>query len=339
MESLCDELKLEILRYTKTPILLIILNRNWYSTSQDPNARAEWLMYKYGRAHALFHAVRLGKSFITDNVAQSLIARGAIISRYFIQRLVMQFGIQDPKLDEMKVRYNSNVDNITPDCSWAASLPLSVFIKFMTEALHQLNGDISIKENDMELFQSLTAINLPINQASQIFFKNLSEIKDFILNHKFIPFPPRPKILPIAEQYHYPSWDGYENNKHIHLLSRAVLIYPDIVKCWKQIGYHEVCRDLNDIVIKGMFMMLFPMTPPANWVRPTPEFLAEKLKELIDIGFELNDDVIKSSIKIFKPKFDVMGETMIDSFVIIRGEHATEIAISALNEIAETKEY
>ncbi|RIA81340.1 hypothetical protein C1645_865069 [Glomus cerebriforme] len=88
-----------------------------------------------------------------------------------------------------------------------------------------------------------------------------------------------------------------------------------------------------------MFMMLFSTTPPANWVRPTLEFLAEKLKELINIGFELNDVVIKSFIKVFKPKFDVMGEAMIDSFVIIRGEHATEIDTSVFNEIAKTKKY
>ncbi|RIA86032.1 hypothetical protein C1645_741146 [Glomus cerebriforme] len=315
MESLYEELKFEIFRYTETPISLLLLNRNWYSTSQDPQTRAEWLMYKYGRAHALFHAVRLGKSFITEKVVQGLIARGAIFSRYFIQRLVMQFGIQNHKS--------------TPNCSWAANLPLSAFTKLMTEALHQLNGNIAVKGNDMELFQFLTAATLPINHASPRFFDNLNEIENLILEYKFIPFPYRPKILPTTENY--PSSDGYENNKQIHLLSRAVLIYPNIVKYWKQIGYHEVCRDLNDIVIKGMFMTFFPMTPPANWVCPTPKILAEKLKELINVGFKLNDNVIKSTVKLFKLKFNIMGEAVINSFIIICGDRVTKIVESILS--------
>ncbi|PKC09087.1 hypothetical protein RhiirA5_416130 [Rhizophagus irregularis] len=37
------------------------------------------LIYKYGKAHALFHAIRLG-----------ILAKRAIISRYLIQRLMMQ---------------------------------------------------------------------------------------------------------------------------------------------------------------------------------------------------------------------------------------------------------
>ncbi|RIA82187.1 hypothetical protein C1645_788841 [Glomus cerebriforme] len=41
--------------YADTPISLILLNRNWYSTFQDPHTHAEWLIYKYGRAQALFH--------------------------------------------------------------------------------------------------------------------------------------------------------------------------------------------------------------------------------------------------------------------------------------------
>lgn len=48
MESLYGELKVEIFRYVFTPMSLVLLNRNWYSMSQDPHARAEWIIYKYG---------------------------------------------------------------------------------------------------------------------------------------------------------------------------------------------------------------------------------------------------------------------------------------------------
>src|SRR5580704_11962886 len=105
MDSLCNELKVEIFKYVSTPISLVLLNRNWYSISQDYHARAGWLTQKYGRAHTLFHAVRLGNSFITVEVVQSLIAKKAIISRYFAQRLKMQYGTYDSNLIKIKSRY------------------------------------------------------------------------------------------------------------------------------------------------------------------------------------------------------------------------------------------
>src|SRR5690242_9758426 len=95
MELFYDELKVEILKFFSTPISFIFFDLSWFSISKNSNARAEWLIHKYGRAHALFHAIRLGNNFITVEVVQSLMAKKAIISRYFIQRLVIQFGIHD----------------------------------------------------------------------------------------------------------------------------------------------------------------------------------------------------------------------------------------------------
>src|ERR1051325_9726249 len=108
MQSLSDELRVEIFKFLNTPISLALTNRKWYSISQDPHARAELLIYKYGRAHALFHAVRLGEGFITEDVVQALLARDAILSRYFIQRLLMQFGSYDKRLIELKIEHNAN---------------------------------------------------------------------------------------------------------------------------------------------------------------------------------------------------------------------------------------
>src|ERR1051325_11389870 len=108
MMPLSDELRVEIFKYLNTPISLALTNRKWYAISQDPHARAEWLIYKYGRAHVLFHAVRLGEGFITEDVVQALLARNAILSRYFIQRLLMQFGSFDERLIELKIEHNVN---------------------------------------------------------------------------------------------------------------------------------------------------------------------------------------------------------------------------------------
>src|SRR4051812_25950412 len=107
MEALSNEIRIEIFKFGNTTSLSMT-NHKWYAISQDPHARAEWLIYKYGRAHALFHAVRLGGSFITEDVVQTLLAKGAIISRYFIQRLLMHFGSYDEKLIELKIKHNIN---------------------------------------------------------------------------------------------------------------------------------------------------------------------------------------------------------------------------------------
>ncbi|GBB99124.1 hypothetical protein RclHR1_03420007 [Rhizophagus clarus] len=65
MESLCNELKVEIFKYVPIPIALILLNRNWYSAFQDSHACDEWFA----------------------------------ISRNFVQRLVMQFDTYELKSD------------------------------------------------------------------------------------------------------------------------------------------------------------------------------------------------------------------------------------------------
>src|ERR1051325_7228789 len=161
MQSLSDELRVEIFKFLNTPISLALTNHKWYSISQDPHARVEWLIYKYGKAHALFHAVRLGGSFITEDVIQALIARGTIISRYFIQRLVMHFGKYDEKLIEFEIEYNVNQNDRAFQkklrSSWASNLPLQIFTRLITEGYNILNdNNLATRGNDMELFYLLS---------------------------------------------------------------------------------------------------------------------------------------------------------------------------------------
>src|ERR1043166_1698154 len=163
--------------------------------SQDHYTRASWLIHNYDKAHALFHAVRLGKNFISVDLVRALIGKGAIISRYFIQRLMLQFGIPDQQLIKMKEQYiiNLNYNGNSPQNqkpSWASDLPLQVFTYLLNESLNILGEyNLVLKGNDMELFHFLTAGPLAINFVPPILYKNLESIKDLILNKKFIPFP------------------------------------------------------------------------------------------------------------------------------------------------------
>src|SRR5688572_8323031 len=102
MQSLHDELKIEIFKYVETPISLLVTNRRWYYISQDCHARAKWLIRRYGRAHAFFHAIRLGGNFVTTNLVQVLLSQKALLSRYFMQRLLAHFTGYDEGLIKCK---------------------------------------------------------------------------------------------------------------------------------------------------------------------------------------------------------------------------------------------
>src|SRR4051794_12047928 len=76
----------------------------------------------------------------------------------------------------------------------------------------------------MELFHFLSGGSFEINQALQILFQNLTDIKDLILNKKFILFSPRPKLahentIEYIQLMHlraikeYPLRNGYENSR------------------------------------------------------------------------------------------------------------------------------
>src|SRR5438045_4800243 len=103
------EIKINVFRYVQYPLNLVLTCRSWSVIVKDPFAKAEWLIVHYGKLHALFHAVRLGPTFIDMPLCQTLIARNIGISRYFVQRLLMHFGKYDQKLIELKLEHNDRI--------------------------------------------------------------------------------------------------------------------------------------------------------------------------------------------------------------------------------------
>src|SRR5436190_18043448 len=186
MESLIDEIRIEIFKYVENPLSFSLTDRKWNEVSRDPHARAEWLIFKYGRAHALFHAVRLGNNFTTIEVVQALLSRNVIFSRYFVQRLLMHFGSYDEELIELKIEHNVNHVDFDFDkirtfqkksqSPWASNIPLTVFTKLLVEGYNSIGRNLVSKGNDMELFHFLSAGPPVINHAPQKLFQNLCEI-------------------------------------------------------------------------------------------------------------------------------------------------------------------
>ena len=86
------EVKINIFKHVDYLTNLALTCLRWSKIVNDPYAKTEWLIERYEKAHAMFHAVRLGPSFIDIPVCQNLFAKNVIISKYFIQRLLMHFG-------------------------------------------------------------------------------------------------------------------------------------------------------------------------------------------------------------------------------------------------------
>jgi hypothetical protein len=349
------EIKINIFKYVNSPLNLALTCRNWSSIAKDPYAKTEWLIIRYGKAHALFNAVRLGPTFIDIPVCQTLITRKVIISRYFVQRLLMHFGKYDQKLIELKIEHNVgqlDADRIRAfqqkiKSPWASNLPINVFTYLLDEGYKQLsnvNEDLPSKGNDMELFHFLSAGPHVINYAPGMLRKNLKDIEDLILNKRFTPFPPRPKTLqldlnndphihqpPIPEEY--PSKDGYENNRQLNVIARGILIHPDLVNLWKQIEYYEICDDVNDLVMQGALLILFPPTPASDWTCPSTDTVISRLAELRNLGFKLKDNVVIDALHMFEHRLDEIGDILWDAFLEIRsGELKYSLALKFFRE-------
>ncbi|CAI2169568.1 10865_t:CDS:2 [Funneliformis geosporum] len=42
-----------------------------------------------------------------------------------------------------------------------------------------------------------------------------------------------------------PSKDSYGNNRQLNVIVRAILIHPDLVNLWKEIGYNDINNNVN----------------------------------------------------------------------------------------------
>jgi hypothetical protein len=52
-------------------------------------------------------------------------------------------------------------------------------------------------------------------------------------------------------------------------VARAILIHPDLVLMWKEIGYYEICNDINKLVMQSTPLILFLTTPPNDCECPS----------------------------------------------------------------------
>src|SRR5436305_10669141 len=127
--------------------------------------------------------------------------------------------------------------------------------------------------------------------------------------------------MQIINREEFPVKDGYENNKHLHIIARAILLENSLVEMWKEIGYN-ICRDVNDLVVQGCILRLFPLNPPVNWHNPNKKEIVNELKHLInDIGFKFTKSAMVNILCFCENRLDMIGDSiLIESFHEIRRE-------------------
>ncbi|CAG8615681.1 3365_t:CDS:2 [Cetraspora pellucida] len=195
-KELPKSIKTRIFKHIKYPKALIVTCKDWHEIAKNSDAKAEWIIQNYGREHALFHAVRLGPLFLDEPTAKAIIAKDAILSRYFIQRLLNSFGKYDQKLMEQKITHNvkqidtEQIKSLQKNARipWASDLELSVFAYFLTVAQNQFEMDeLCMKGNDMELFHFLSAAEWALPDVRVVIERLLELINiGFQLNYSII---------------------------------------------------------------------------------------------------------------------------------------------------------
>ena len=99
---------------------------------------------------------------------------------------------------------------------------------------------------------------------------------------------------------------------------------------WKDIGYHEICDDVNELVMQGALLILFPPTPPNDWECPGVRDIVTRLNQLIDLGFKLTDTVMEEAFHLFEHRLSEIGDILMSSFQVIRKESKSAISYSCL---------
>ncbi|CAG8678975.1 482_t:CDS:1, partial [Scutellospora calospora] len=168
----------------------------------------------------------------------------------------------------------------------------------LNEANSRFKKNFDLRGNDMELFNSLTGASYKFNDASIIFENNIKEIKNLIINLKYIPFP----FGKNNDTKPYPSLDGFEDINQMNLIARAILINPILIKLWKEIGYHDICKDTTSLVIQGAILILFPNSNHS--IKPDEISIINRLKELRNLGFTINSNIVLEIFILFENRLE-----------------------------------
>ncbi|CAG8622830.1 8386_t:CDS:2, partial [Dentiscutata erythropus] len=238
-----SNVKIKIFSFVTFPLNLILSCKGWYEISKDSKCKAEWLLKQFDRAHSLFHVIRLGPPFVNVCVVQEILKRGGLISRYFIQKLLLHYG---------KPRTEHNMENIRTKRNavpWAIDTPLPVYTYILNDATNKyIYSEPWDSNNDMELFISLSG-GQDILHTEETLIKNLELIKELISKLKFVPFPQRPNHKQPYDRNldKYSSEDGYGNYRE----GAFLLLFPSESSDYVMPNEKKIIEKLQELLDLG----------------------------------------------------------------------------------------
>ncbi|KIK52027.1 hypothetical protein GYMLUDRAFT_50095 [Collybiopsis luxurians FD-317 M1] len=178
LETLCDEILQLIFSSLHDPTPFTLLSKRLYDFSQDPYARAQYFLNRYGRAQAIYEALGKGK-VVNEKVLDILISSGAHISRYLIQ-IAMHHYFHTQAHPFVKTR-------------WVRNVKFEVFVHFLQRGA-EIYGDIPREKgkDDGSLFNSFVRErSFPASMRTT----SWETIKDILEKYNFFPFSLKDPVL------------------------------------------------------------------------------------------------------------------------------------------------
>src|SRR6185369_612130 len=96
--------------------------------------------------------------------------------------------------------------------------------------------------------------------------------------------------------------NGYATASELKIVAKAIITYPNLLKVWKKMGYHEITTDLENPVVQLTLLDLYSTDVPLV------QTVAEKLRDLQSNGFPLTDTLIGNIILLFERRLINVGE-------------------------------
>ncbi|CAG8630323.1 9744_t:CDS:1 [Paraglomus brasilianum] len=298
MKRLPIEIKTKIASHLETPYLLGCCSREWYSVVNLPHTKYRWLINKYGRIHALFHAVRIGEPFLNLDVAE-LVLKNSRISRYLVQRLKLVYG---------------------KHCLWGSNISNNVYERILNYKAEYASSNCDDMQSICQVLEGLG---------------NEDDIRTIIEVHNLTPFPLSPTFRTYIFENSASSSDdlhsngGYATVSELKIMAKAIITYPNLLNAWRRIGYHEVTTDLENPVVQLTLLNLYSTSVPSAQV------VAEKLCYLQSIGFPLTDTLIGNALFLFRRRLIDVGESLIEGFSIARKMSRTDVREMCLIELLD----
>ncbi|CAG8718334.1 7800_t:CDS:2, partial [Gigaspora rosea] len=120
-------------------------------------------------------------------------------------------------------------------------------------------------------------------KARIVIRENFDKIRELINVYGFVLFPPR---FHVDFNMEFPATDCYENQKQMNIIAQAILLDHEFVNTCRKVGYTNIVAHTNDLVVQGQFLIYFST---AGTVSDTYEFVYEKMKNILEIGYHITD--------------------------------------------------